>query len=336
MTIGTGSSMSLELAAACKDYVTSLVLANDVVPRLSYHTVEHLLDELIRKSPALNFAESVRTSVALTFAPFTTAGRAAAADAAAAAAGGEAAGGYTAGGAAAVAARSAADGGTLGAPLRGAPSDAIQLAEMPSGTGFGSLDLTPTAPRPQKHPRASTGFSGTISTHRPSYASPPKADPAASTTLRNTTDFNSAVSSGARLEASFRSLAAPTATATTGVERAALVAGAAGAAGVFPSEEITTYPSASDELRDPLPSASLETANSGETAGVIDNNNNDAATTSHLDGSKRSDRNSPSTEEPSFADEMDRLWGQVRDHLSPAEVLFACCIGTTFVVFMCV
>ena len=128
MTIGTGSSMSLELAAACKDYVTSLVLANDVVPRLSYHTVEYLLDELIRKSPALNFAESVRTSVALTFAPFTTAGRAAAADAAAAAAGDEAAGGYAAAGAAAVAARSAADSGTLGAPLRGAPSVPLSAA----------------------------------------------------------------------------------------------------------------------------------------------------------------------------------------------------------------
>ena len=82
MTIGTGSSMCSELAAACSDYVTSIVLSNDVVPRLSYHTVEHLLDELIRKSPALNFAESVRNSVALTFAPFTTAGRAAASAAA--------------------------------------------------------------------------------------------------------------------------------------------------------------------------------------------------------------------------------------------------------------
>ena len=77
MTIGTGSSMSTTLARSCAPYTTSVILATDVVPRLSHHTVEALLDEFGRKSPAITFANSVRKGVTDTFGAVT--GRAAAA-----------------------------------------------------------------------------------------------------------------------------------------------------------------------------------------------------------------------------------------------------------------
>lgn len=106
MTVGTGSSMCAPLADACSGFVSSLVLGSDAVPRLSHHTVENLLDELIRKSPALNFAETVRSSVASTFAP-----------------------------------RSAAPAAARGAAVAEARPDSVQLAELPKGEGFSALDL---------------------------------------------------------------------------------------------------------------------------------------------------------------------------------------------------
>jgi hypothetical protein len=46
ITIGTAAVMSLPLAEACRELVTSVILAADVVPKLSYASVESLLLEL--------------------------------------------------------------------------------------------------------------------------------------------------------------------------------------------------------------------------------------------------------------------------------------------------
>jgi hypothetical protein len=71
MAIGPAATASTELAEACESFVTSVVLGADIVPRLSYYTVEALLDELAKKSPALNIAANIRKSFAQTLAPLT-------------------------------------------------------------------------------------------------------------------------------------------------------------------------------------------------------------------------------------------------------------------------
>lgn len=301
MSIGTGSSMCAELAEACKGYVTSLVLSNDVVPRLSYHTVEYLLDELIRKSPALNFAESVRSSVALTFAPFTTAGRAAAANAAATAA-------------------AAAAGGPVsssGTTVAGNNADAIQLAEMPSAEGLSALNLGGgrSTARSASAPGTagggvSGGFSGAIAASR--TASSPRNPPEATTNPTNTTprssEFELSVSTGAPLEVGFRgAIPADFTSMTTGVENAARTAGEAGVAGVFPSEEISPYLSSSGEIsvKDPSKSWDAESINAGTLPMAVE-----AQQVSTSAG--KSDTAGESGDVPSIVDEMDRLWAGVR------------------------
>lgn len=123
MTVGTGSSMCAPLADACAGFVSSLILGSDAVPRLSHHTVENLLDELIRKSPALNFAESVRSSVASTFAPLAPASKA-----------------------------NAKPGGGTGG--EGAAMDSVQLAELQTGEGFAGLDVQGDAAKDADAPHA--------------------------------------------------------------------------------------------------------------------------------------------------------------------------------------
>lgn len=46
ITIGTAAVMSLPLAEACREHVTSVILAADIVPKLSYASVEALLLEI--------------------------------------------------------------------------------------------------------------------------------------------------------------------------------------------------------------------------------------------------------------------------------------------------
>lgn len=297
MTIGTGSSMCARLSAACKDYVTSLVLSNDVVPRLSYHTVEYLLDELIRKSPALNFAESVRSSVALTFAPFTTAGRAAATDAAAAAA-----------------AAGAGFGGAGGAVAAAGESEAIQLAEMPSAEGLSGLDLGGggfTA-RSLSGPVAgvSGGFSGAIAASRNESPRDPRH------TTPSSNEFESAVSTGGALEVCFRGAdvvglsTGVSRRVTTGVENAARTAGAAGSAGVFPSEEISPYTSADGELKEP--STRFDGGAAAAVPAVAAQQAHQALQAAwDKQASSSSVKQVAAPPPPSLAEEMDRMWAQV-------------------------
>lgn len=71
MSVGPAATSSAELAEACEEFVTSVVLGSDIVPRLSYYTVDALLDELSKKSPALSFAANIRRSFIETIAPLT-------------------------------------------------------------------------------------------------------------------------------------------------------------------------------------------------------------------------------------------------------------------------
>ena len=73
VAVGPGAAASAGLAAACEPFVTSVILGADVVPRLSYRTVDAFLDELAKKSPALNLAATLRKGVADTFAPLAAA-----------------------------------------------------------------------------------------------------------------------------------------------------------------------------------------------------------------------------------------------------------------------
>eukprot|EP00892_Ulva_mutabilis_P008900 jgi/Ulvmu1/6382/UM003_0010.1 len=140
MTVGTGSSMCAPLADACSGFVSSLVLGSDAVPRLSHHTVENLLDELIRKSPALNFAETVRTSVASTLAPLAPGSKAAA----------------------------------QMAPQGKKPED-VQLAELPAAPqGFAGLDLEGDAARAADAPHVKAAQEAAEMGERGAYASVPE------------------------------------------------------------------------------------------------------------------------------------------------------------------
>jgi hypothetical protein len=60
ITVGSAAVMSESLAAACEEYVISLVLGSDVIPHLSYASVERLLIEASEASPVRRVAEGLK------------------------------------------------------------------------------------------------------------------------------------------------------------------------------------------------------------------------------------------------------------------------------------
>jgi hypothetical protein len=60
ITVGSAAVMSESLAAACEEYVISLVLGSDVIPHLSYASVEKLLVEASEASPVRQVAEGLK------------------------------------------------------------------------------------------------------------------------------------------------------------------------------------------------------------------------------------------------------------------------------------
>jgi hypothetical protein len=60
ITVGSAAVMSESLAAACQEYVISLVLGSDVIPHLSYASVERLLVEASEASPVRRVAEGLK------------------------------------------------------------------------------------------------------------------------------------------------------------------------------------------------------------------------------------------------------------------------------------
>lgn len=69
------SVMTLDLADSCNGYITSVVLGADVIPRLSCHSVERLLLQLVESSLAKKVMSSTSTtlnSLSAALARFTT------------------------------------------------------------------------------------------------------------------------------------------------------------------------------------------------------------------------------------------------------------------------
>jgi len=60
ITVSSAAVMSESLAAACEKYVISLVLGSDVIPHLSYASVEKLLVEASEASPVRQVAEELK------------------------------------------------------------------------------------------------------------------------------------------------------------------------------------------------------------------------------------------------------------------------------------
>ncbi|KAK9788836.1 hypothetical protein WJX73_008421 [Symbiochloris irregularis] len=65
--IGPAPAVCGPLAAACSEFVTSVVLGADVVPRLSYASVEGAFLDLVNSSPVRNAAASIGRKVTNTF-----------------------------------------------------------------------------------------------------------------------------------------------------------------------------------------------------------------------------------------------------------------------------
>ena len=57
--IGPAAVMSSSLAASCEEDVLSVVLGSDIIPHLSYSSVEHLLEEMVESSPLRRAAEGI-------------------------------------------------------------------------------------------------------------------------------------------------------------------------------------------------------------------------------------------------------------------------------------
>lgn len=60
ITVGTAAVMSESLASAAEDYVISVVLGSDIIPHLSYASVEKLLVEASEASPVRRAAEGLK------------------------------------------------------------------------------------------------------------------------------------------------------------------------------------------------------------------------------------------------------------------------------------
>lgn len=63
LTLGPAAVMSEALAQACADSVTSIILASDVVPKLSYASVEGLITELSDASPLQTAARGITQTI---------------------------------------------------------------------------------------------------------------------------------------------------------------------------------------------------------------------------------------------------------------------------------